>query len=64
MTRQKEQPRAPGRKTKKEIAKGNQMTALRFQTVAWTSNIPGLSSGVAEKKVVSRQGLRQQKEKI
>ena len=34
-----------GRRTRQEIAKWNQMTALRFQTGGETSNIPGLPSG-------------------
>ena len=35
-----------GRRTREEIAKWNQMTALRFQTEGETSDIPGLPSGV------------------
>ena len=36
-----------GRRTREEIAKWNQMTALRFQTGGGeTSDIPGLPSGV------------------
>ena len=34
-----------GRRTREEIAKWNQMTALRFQTGGETSDIPGLPSG-------------------
>ena len=34
-----------GRRTKEEIAKWNQMTALRFQTGGKASDIPGLPSG-------------------
>ena len=34
-----------GRRTSEEIAKWNQMTALRFQTGGETSEIPGLPSG-------------------
>ena len=34
-----------GRRTREEIAKWNQMTALRVQTVGETSDIPGLPSG-------------------
>ncbi|WP_293649059.1 hypothetical protein, partial [Thiolapillus sp.] len=37
-----------GRRTREEIAKCNQMTALRFQT-GETSDIPGLPSGVVTK---------------
>ena len=33
-----------GRRTREEIAKWNQMTALRFQTGGETSDIPGLPS--------------------
>ena len=33
-----------------ETGRGNQMTALRFQTVGKTSDIPGLPSGVREVK--------------
>ena len=35
-----------GRRTREEIAKWNQMTALRFQTGGETSDIPGLPLGV------------------
>ena len=38
-----------GRRTKEEMAKWNQMTALRFLTGGKTSDIPGLPS-VAERK--------------
>ena len=34
-----------GRRTREEIVKWNQMTALRFQTGGKTSDIPGLPSG-------------------
>ena len=34
-----------GRRTREEIAKWNQMTALRFQTGGETSDIPSLPSG-------------------
>ena len=34
-----------GRRTRKEIVKWNQMTALRFQAGWETSDIPGLPSG-------------------
>ena len=34
-----------GRRTRKEIAKWNQMTALRFKRGGETSDIPGLPSG-------------------
>ena len=39
-----------GRRTREEIAKWNQMTVLRFQTMGWggggeTSDFPGLPSG-------------------
>ena len=34
-----------GRRTREEIAKWNQMAALRFQTGGETSDIPGLPSG-------------------
>ena len=34
-----------GRKTREEIAKWNQMTALTFQTGGKTSDIPGLPLG-------------------
>ena len=34
-----------GRRTREEIVKWNQMTALRFQTGGETSDIPGLPSG-------------------
>ena len=34
-----------GRRTREEIAKWNQMTALGFQTGGDTSDIPGLPSG-------------------
>ena len=37
-----------GRRTRQEIAKWNQMTALRFQKGGETSDIPGLPSGVRE----------------
>ena len=36
-----------GRRTKEEIVKWNQMTALRFQTEGKTSDIPGLPSGAS-----------------
>ena len=39
-----------GRRTREEIAKWNQMTALRFQTGGETSDIPGLPSGISERK--------------
>ena len=46
---QKKIERVPGlgRKTRKEIVKWNQMTALRFQTKGGgkTSDIPGLPTG-------------------
>ena len=38
-----------GRRTREEIAKWNQMRALRFQTGGETSDIPGLSSGGTNK---------------
>ena len=38
-----------GRKTRKEIVKWNQMTALRFRRGGETSDIPGLPSGVRAK---------------
>ena len=38
-----------GRRTREQIAKWNQMTALRFQTVGETSDIPGLPSGGIKK---------------
>ena len=37
-----------GRRTREEIAKWNQMTALRFQTGGETSDIPGLPSGATD----------------
>ena len=38
-----------GRRTREEIVKWNQRTALRFQTGGKTSDIPGLPSGVSGK---------------
>ena len=35
-----------GRRTREEIARWNQMTALRFQTGGETSDIPSLPSGL------------------
>ena len=40
-----------GRRTREEIAKWNQMTALRFQARGETSDIPGLPSGPFNEKV-------------
>jgi len=40
-----ERARELGKKTRVEIGKGNQMTALRFQTWGKTSDIPSLPSG-------------------
>ena len=38
-----------GGRTREEIAKWNQMTALRFQTAGETSDIPGLPSGAVQR---------------
>ena len=43
-----------GRRTREEIAKWNQMTALRFQTGGKTSDIPGLPSRVSLKMSATR----------
>ena len=37
-----------GRRTREEIVKWNQMTALRFQAGGETSDIPGLPSGAPD----------------
>ena len=48
-----------GRRTREEIAKWNQMTALRFQTGGGeTSDIPGLPSGDETEKQSQRQRQR------
>ena len=44
-----------GRRTREEIVKWNQMTALRFQTGGETSDIPGLPSGASCKKILGQQ---------
>jgi len=45
ITRQKEQEDYTQKKTKEEIGKGNQITALRFKTGENHTDIPGLPSG-------------------
>ena len=51
-----------GRRTREEVVKWNQMTALRFQTGGETSDIPGLPSGFPDRVRKRKRGRDRQSE--